>query len=116
MIEITEKTSTGIKPNVAGLLCYLVGWITGLIFLLIEKESKFVRFHAIQSISIYVVFFVVYLIFMFIPVIGLIIDILLGIVMFVLWILLMYKAYEGEKFKLPFIGDFAEKQANQTTK
>jgi uncharacterized membrane protein len=53
---------------------------------------------------------------MFIPVIGLIIDILLGIVMFVLWILLMYKAYEGEKFKLPFIGDFAEKQANQTTK
>jgi uncharacterized membrane protein len=116
MIEITEKTSTGIKPNVAGLLCYLVGWITGLIFLLIEKESKFVRFHAIQSISIYVVLFVVYLIFMFIPVIGLIIDILLGIVMFVLWILLMYKAYEGEKFKLPFIGDFAEKQANQTTK
>jgi uncharacterized membrane protein len=116
MVEITEKTSTGIKPNVAGLLCYLVGWITGLIFLLIEKESKFVRFHAIQSISIYVVLFVVYLIFMFIPVIGLIIDILLGIVMFVLWILLMYKAYEGEKFKLPFIGDFAEKQANQTTK
>jgi uncharacterized membrane protein len=116
MIEITEKTSTGIKPNVAGLLCYLVGWITGLIFLLIEKESKFVRFHAIQSISIYVVLFVVYLVFMFIPVIGLIIDILLGIVMFVLWILLMYKAYEGEKFKLPFIGDFAEKQANQTTK
>jgi len=116
MIEITEKTSTGIKPNVAGLLCYLVGWITGLIFLLIEKESKFVRFHAIQSISIYVVLFVVYLIFMFIPVIGLIIDILLGIGMFVLWILLMYKAYEGEKFKLPFIGDFAEKQANQTTK
>ena len=116
MVEITEKTSTGIKPNVAGLLCYIAGWVSGLIFLLIEKESKFVRFHAIQSISIYVVLFVVYLIFMFIPVIGLIIDILLGIVMFVLWILLMYKAYEGEKFKLPIIGDFAEKQANQTTK
>jgi uncharacterized membrane protein len=116
MVEITEKTSTGIKPNVAGLLCYLVGWITGLIFLLIEKESKFVRFHAIQSISIYVVLFVVYLIFMFIPVIGWIIDILLGIGMFVLWIVLMYKAYQGEKFKLPIIGDFAEKQANQTTK
>ena len=72
MVEITEKTSTGIKPNVAGLLCYIAGWVSGLIFLLIEKESKFVRFHAIQSISIYVVLFVVYLIFMFIPVIGLI--------------------------------------------
>ena len=116
MVEITEKTSTGIKPNVAGLLCYLVGWITGLIFLLIEKESKFVRFHAIQSISIYVVLFVVYLIFMFIPVIGLIVDILLGLGMFVLWIVLMYKAYQGEKFKLPIIGDFAEKQTNQTNK
>jgi uncharacterized membrane protein len=53
---------------------------------------------------------------MFIPVIGLIVDILLGLGMFVLWIVLMYKAYQGEKFKLPIIGDFAEKQTNQTNK
>jgi uncharacterized membrane protein len=116
MVEITEKTSTGIKPNVAGLLCYLVGWISGLVFLLIEKETKFVRFHAIQSIAVYVVLFVIYLIFMFIPIIGWVIDILLGIGMFILWIVLMYKAYQGEKFKLPIIGDFAEKQVNQTPK
>jgi uncharacterized membrane protein len=113
MVEITEKTSTGMKPNVAGLLCYLAGWITGLIFLLIEKESKFVRFHAIQSIAAYVVLFVIYLILWFIPVIGWIINIFLAIGMFVLWILLMYKAYHGEKFKLPIVGNFAEKQSNQ---
>jgi uncharacterized membrane protein len=116
MIEITEKTSTDIKPNVAGLLCYLVGWVTGLIFLIIEKESKFVRFHAIQSIAAYVVLFVIYLIFWFIPIIGWIINIFVGIAMFVLWIVLMYKAYQGEKFKLPIVGDFAEKQANQAAK
>jgi uncharacterized membrane protein len=104
------KTSTGIQENVAGLLCYLVGWVTGLIFLLIEKENKFVRFHAIQSIATYVVFFVVYIIFWFIPIIGWIINIFIGIAMFVLWIVLMYKAYKGEKFKLPIVGDFAEKQ------
>ena len=116
MGEITEKTSTGIKPNVAGLLCYLVGWVTGLIFLLIEKESKFVRFHAIQSIAINVVLFVIYLIFMFIPIIGWIINIFIGIAMFILWIVLMYKAYQGEKFKLPIVGNFAEKQVNQAVK
>ena len=113
MVEITEKTSTGIKPNVAGLLCYIAGWVSGLIFLLIEKESKFVRFHAIQSIAIYVVLFVIYMVFWFIPIIGWIINIFIGLAMFILWIVLMYKAYHGEKFKLPIVGDFAEKQANQ---
>jgi uncharacterized membrane protein len=116
MAEINEKTSTGLTPNVAGLLCYLFGWVSGLIFLLIEKESKFVRFHAIQSIAVYVVFFVLVLIFLFIPFIGWVIDILLYIAMLILWILLMYKAYQGEKFKLPIVGDFAEKQANQAAK
>jgi uncharacterized membrane protein len=110
MSESKEKTSTGLDQNVEGLLCYLFTWVTGLIFLLIEKDNKFVRFHAIQSIATYVVFFVIYIIFIFIPFIGWIIDILLGIVMFILWILLMYKAYKGEKFKLPIVGDFAEKQ------
>jgi uncharacterized membrane protein len=113
MVEINEKTSTGLKPNVAGLLCYLGAWITGLIFLLLEKDSKFVRFHAIQSIATYVVLFVIYIIFWMIPIIGWIINILIGIAMFVLWIVLMYNAYQGKKFKLPIVGDFAEKQTNK---
>jgi uncharacterized membrane protein len=56
------------------------------------------------------------MVFWFIPIIGWIINIFIGLAMFILWIVLMYKAYHGEKFKLPIVGDFAEKQANQTTK
>lgn len=95
------KSSTGLEENVAGLLCYVAGWITGLIFFLIEKDSKFVKFHAMQSI----ITFGACVILGFIPVIGWIIWILA----LVLWILLMVKAYQGQKFKLPLIGDLAEK-------
>ncbi len=110
-----EKSTTGIQPNVAGLLCYLAGWITGLIFLLIEKENKFVRFQAVQSIATYVVLMVIYLIFSFIP-FGWIINIFVGIGMFVLWIVLMMKAYQGKLFKLPVVGDFSEKQIYGSSK
>jgi uncharacterized membrane protein len=114
MTESKEKSGTGLDQNVAGLLCYLFGFVSGLIFLLIEKENKFVRFHAIQSIGfniLVVVFWIIAVILAFIPVLGWIVDILIWIGIVILWILLMYKAYKGEKFKLPIIGNFAEKQA-----
>jgi uncharacterized membrane protein len=112
-----EKTSTGLDENIAGLLCYLLGFITGIIFYVIEKENKFVRFHAMQSIvvfgSILIINWMVIPIVMMIPVLGWIVGGLLGLVVFivsiVLWVLLMYKAYKGEKYKVPFAGDFAEK-------
>ncbi len=112
-----EKTSTGLDENIAGLLCYLLGVITGIIFYVIEKENKFVRFHAMQSIvvfgSILIINWVVIPIVMMIPILGWVIGMLLGLVVFivsiVLWVLLMYKAYKGEKYKVPFAGDFAEK-------
>ena len=103
--EPPKKTSTGLQENVEGLLCYLGGWITGLIFFLIEKDSKFVRFHAIQSIAVSVVLFVLG----FIPVV----NFFVWILSVILWILLMVKAYQGQMFKLPIIGNYAEKQANK---
>ncbi|MCX6005737.1 MAG: DUF4870 domain-containing protein [Chloroflexi bacterium] len=103
------KSSTGIEENVAALLSYVVGWVTGLIFFLIEKDSKFVKFHAMQSIITFGGLMVVSWILALIPVIGWVIGLLLGILALVLWILLMIKAYHGEKFKLPVIGDLAEK-------
>lgn len=106
-----KKTSLGMEENVEALLCYLAGWITGLVFFLLEKESKFVKFHAMQSI---VTFLVLTLLGFFagaIPFIGWMIAILIWPLNLILWILLMVKAYQGEKFKLPVIGDFAEKQA-----
>jgi uncharacterized membrane protein len=114
--EMKPKTSSGLEQNVAGLLCYVLGFVTGIIFLIIEKENKFVRFHAFQSAATYAGFFVLYIIFLFIPFIGWIINIFLGIAMFILWLVLMFKAYQGQMFKLPVIGNFAEKQANQTPK
>ena len=101
------KTSVGLQANVAALLCYLVGWITGLIFFLIEKENKFVRFHALQSL----ITFGFLAIIVMIPVIGIMLLPIAGILGFILWILLMVKAYQGELFKLPIVGDIAEKKA-----
>lgn len=104
-----DKTSTGLTENVAGLLCYGLGWVTGIIFLLIEPENKFVRFHAMQSVVVFGVLSVVTFIFSWIPVIGFVIAWLAGPLAFILWIVLMYKAYQGEKYKLPWAGNLAER-------
>jgi uncharacterized membrane protein len=104
------RTSTGINPTVAGLLCYLLGFVSGVIFLLIEKENRFVRFHAMQSVFTFGFFFVVNIILHFIPFIGWVLMPILGIVTLIVWILLMVKAYKGEYYKLPVIGDMAEQK------
>lgn len=104
------KTSTGLEENVAGLLCYLLGWITGIIFLVLEKDNKFVRFHAIQSIVVFGTLTVAQFILRWIPIIGWIIGVLISILAFILWIILMVKAYQGEKYKVRWAGNFAEKQ------
>ena len=110
-IKDQGKTSTGLQANVAGLLCYLLGIITGIIFYLIEKDNKFVRFHAMQSIVVFGAFFVLSMVLSFIPVIGWTLLPILGLVTLILWIVLMIKAYQGEYFKLPVAGDIAEKNS-----
>jgi len=110
-----SKSSTGLESNIAGLLSYLVGWITGLIFFLIEKEDGFVRFHAMQSIIFFGAVTVIQIILGIlgiIPVIGLIFDIIGYIVWLlavVMWIVFMIKAYQGDRFKFPITGQMAEK-------
>jgi len=103
------KSSTGLEENIAGLLCYILTWLSGLVFFLIEKDSRFVKFHAMQSIITFVALIIVIWIANAIPLIGGVIAGLVGLLMLVLWIILMIKAYQGEKFKLPVIGDLAEK-------
>jgi len=95
---------TGLPKNTAAALSYVLGWVTGLIFLLIEKDS-FVRFHAAQSIVVFGILTVIVLI----PGIGLLIAPLALIVGFVLWLVLIFKAYQGEEFKLPWVGNVAKK-------
>jgi uncharacterized membrane protein len=106
MSENKGNTSTGLDPKLAGLLCYLLLWVTGLIFLLIEKEDKFVRFHAIQSIITFGFINVIFIIIFWLP-----FTWIIWLLALVLWIVLMYKAYQGEKYKLPIAGDIAEKNA-----
>jgi len=114
-----EKTSTGLEANVAGLLCYVLGWISGLVFILIEKENKFVRFHAMQSIVTFGAITVVSIalsILGVIPFIGVVFNIInwiIGVLAFVLWIILMVKAAQGTMYKLPWAGNFAEKQVGE---
>jgi len=103
------KSSTGLEENVAGLLCYIVTWVSGLVFFLIEKDSKFVKFHAMQSIITFGALIIIMWVAGVIPFIGWVISVLTGILILVLWIVLMVKAYQGEKFKLPIAGDLAEK-------
>ena len=105
------NTSTGMQPNLAALLSYLVGPITGIIFYLVEKENKFVRFHAMQSIIAFGFLWVLNAVLVVIPVIGWAIMPIVGVVSLILWIFLMVKAYQGDYFKLPIVGDIAEKNS-----
>ncbi len=107
-----SKTALGIDENIEGLLCYVLGFITGILFLVLEKDNKFVRFHAMQSIATFLIIFVISMVIRFIPVIGWVLSPIIGLVALILWLLLMFKAYKGEKYKLPIAGDFAEKQVS----
>jgi uncharacterized membrane protein len=114
-------TGPGLQPNIAGLLCYVVGFLTGIYFLVADpyKRDPFVRFHALQSIFLSIVWFAVYFAIGMLTAImpytfwqvAWMLHSLLGLAFFLLWVFLMYKAYNHEQFKLPFIGDLAAKQA-----
>lgn len=120
------QPGSGLTPNVAGALSYVLGALTGIIFILIEKRDSFVRFHAMQSIFLTVAWIALSIllnilgaILGIVPVIGPIFALIIGLLVslgiglggFILWIMLIVKAYQGQKWKLPYIGDMAEKYA-----
>ena len=129
------ETSIGLQPNIAGLLCCVAWWVTGIIFLVIEKKSRFVKFHAWQSIMTFGILNVVLIIISIISVatwssawtglwtgstatLGLwrfvhVLGIIVWILTVGLWIALMVLAYSGKMWKLPMIGNWAEKQSRK---
>ena len=115
IVATGQSGTTGLESNVGGLLSYLLGWITGLIFILLEKQNGYIRFHAWQSIFTFgaiTLGLIVLSVFDWVPVLGYIFTafrIMLYILGFVLWIVLMVKAYQGERYRLPVVGDLAEK-------
>src|SRR5690242_19772802 len=110
-----STTSSGLAPNVAGALAYLLGPLTGIFFLVTEKENRFVRFHAAQSITVGVGLIILAIalsvleaLLSVVPILGLLIGLLLSIVLglgsFVLWLVLMYRAYQGREWEVPIAG------------
>ena len=101
-----EKSSTGLEENVAGFFCYILGFVSGIVFLVVEKERSFVKFHARQSTVIFLILLVIFLVFWWIPVIGF----LLLIAILILWLFLMIKALQGERYLLPIVGQMVEEK------
>jgi uncharacterized membrane protein len=107
MDDETGGSSLNVKENVAGLLCYLFGWVSGLVIYLLEKKSRFVRFHAVQSIVTFGVLSVALLVLRRVPVVGWV----LSTASFVAWVVGMIRAYQGQMVRFPFAGDVAKRLA-----
>ena len=124
----TGKSSTGLDENIAALLSYIFGWVGGLVFFLIEKDSRLVRFHAMQSILLnvlaiigFIAIWVAWILFAIIgamaaDALGIVVSIFGTLLMLAFWVglliavvLCLVKAYQRQYFKLPIIGNFAEK-------
>jgi uncharacterized membrane protein len=115
-----DATDSGLDPRVAATLSYVVWWLTGLLFLFIERRNAFVRFHATQSlvglgtlwlagVVTWVLAFATLLLnpTAFQVLLG--IDILIWAAFLVGWVMCLFKAYKGERWKLPYFGEIAEK-------
>jgi len=128
--EVTAKpeaeSTTDLPPNLAGFLCYVAIWITGIVFVLLEKKNTFVRFHAWQSIMTFVALSVVQVVLLTlaaIPSPGPMLwsprevltafSVIVWFIIVGLWIALMVLAYQGKTWKVPWAGDWAERQANR---
>ncbi len=123
-MSTSERSSTGLDANIAAALSYFFGLLSGALFFAIENESRFVKFHAMQSmlvsvaaIVVYIVYTIVFMILWRLPFIGWIAGIfgslgwlLLALGFLGLWLFCMFKAFQGERFKLPYLGEVAEKQ------
>jgi uncharacterized membrane protein len=116
--------AAGLEENLASALCYFLGIITGVLFLVLApyNQNRLIRFHAFQSIfltvawiAVHICISIISLILLPIPFLGVMFSIVLhmaaGLGIFILWLMLMYKAYNRERWVLPVIGPLAEKQA-----
>jgi uncharacterized membrane protein len=122
----SEPTSTGLNARNAALLSYVLGWISGLVFFVIERKNRFVRFSAAQSIILFggvTIIYVLLRLISAIPLIGFLLSPVLSCATFIvvvpailLWLFLMFRSYQGVQVKLPVIGDYAERLVTRFSK
>jgi uncharacterized membrane protein len=128
IVNPEAESSTGMSANQAGFLCYVLGWITGIVFVVLENKSSFVKFHAWQSIMTFGVLTVAHLVLSTIlgaiaaatlplsfglAIFAVVIGWIIVILALILWIILMIQAYQGKMWKVPGAGDWAERQASK---
>ena len=110
-MTVSERSTTGLDANVAAALSYVLGFLTGIVFLVLEKDSSFVRFHAMQSLIFFLGYAVVTSVLWAVAwPLMLLLALPLWIVVIVVWVLLIVNAFQGHRIKLPFICDLAEQQ------
>ncbi len=109
-----SETQLGVSENIAGVIAYFFGLISGILLLVIEKDNEFVRFHAAQSsvVSIAVIVLsVVISMIAWIPIIGWLIALLsifVYLAIFILWLYLMFMAFKGDMYRLPVLAEYAD--------
>jgi uncharacterized membrane protein len=121
---VAVSASVAMNDNLAGALCYLLGFITGILFLVLApyNQNRLIRFHAFQSIFLNIAWFALYILvsiislaFRIVPFLGTFVSIVLHLALFlagiIVWFYLLFKTYNGEKIVLPLVGPFADKQA-----
>lgn len=108
-----DPSSTNLEPKVAGLLCYALIFITGFVFLVLEKKSRFVKFHALQSIIIFGGLTLLNIILPIIPIIGGLFSLILSPIMFILWIVFMLLALQGRTLNIPYVSKFIYDQVDR---
>jgi uncharacterized membrane protein len=105
-----SRSGLGLPSNVAATLAYAFGALSGIVLLMIERDDKFVRFHAWQSTLTFLGALLISLLLSSFPAVGWLLNVAFTAGLVALWVLLMLKAFAGEKFKLPYVGEIAEQQ------
>lgn len=105
-----SSPATASNQNLLGAIAYLGGFVTGVILLVVEKKNDYVRFHAMQSTIFSLGLFIIMMALQFVPYFGALASWAIQLGAFIVWIVLLWKSFNGERYKLPYVGELAEKQ------
>lgn len=104
------RSSTGLPDNIAAAVCYFFPFLGGIVFLALEKQSRFVLFHALQSLIAYGALGICHIVSGILPLVGPLLGGLVSLCSFVLWLLMIYHSLGGRWYRLPWAGQIAEQQ------
>ncbi len=107
------SSSTGLEENIGGMLCYLLGFVSAIAFLILERENREIRFHAYQSLATFGGLFVLSVASGVVPFFGWLLGMVLAPVSVILWLVLMVKTLQEDPIELPVVGEWARTQSQR---